>query len=237
MQGIDAVLRAIGAIVAVGGGSAAIAYAIFVALGKKWLDSRFDERLEKLKHEQAKELEHVRQEISTTFSRVSKVHEREFVALPAAWEKLQEAYGAVFRVASVLKEFPDLNKMTPQQLDEFIANCRLPQFRKDELKKAQDKTAAYQEAIYWVDLGEAKQAQIAFHNYIVQNRIFMNAELREKFSNVDSQLARAINACEIGKQAGSGELLREGSGIVWNLGAAVEEVEQAVQKRLHYEDV
>src|SRR5207253_1510705 len=49
--------------------------------------------LERFRHEQAKEIEHLRHEINSLFSRVSKIHEREFEVLPAAWQKLHESYG------------------------------------------------------------------------------------------------------------------------------------------------
>jgi hypothetical protein len=65
MNDINAFLRAIGAIVAVGGGSAAIAYAVFVTRGKQWLENRFARHFEELKHEKAKELEHVRHDITS----------------------------------------------------------------------------------------------------------------------------------------------------------------------------
>lgn len=126
--------------------------------------------------------------------------------------------------------------MTPSQLEAFVASCRLPDFQKDNIRAVGDKTTVYQDAIFWVDLHDAKDAQREFHNCVVQNRIFMNDDLRGTFNHVDLQLSRAIAACDIGKRIHSGELLTEGSGIVWNLGQVVEDVERAVQQRLHYAD-
>ena len=71
--------------VAAGGGGAAVAIGMFKTLGKGWLDQQFKERLERLKHEQAKEIEAGRQKVQAIFSRISKVHEKEFEVLPKAW--------------------------------------------------------------------------------------------------------------------------------------------------------
>jgi hypothetical protein len=71
----------------------AVAYKAFQKFGEKWLDARFAERLEKLKHEQTKEIEGTRRKVPWEFSRISKIHEKEFEVLPKAWLMLQEARG------------------------------------------------------------------------------------------------------------------------------------------------
>ena len=55
-------------ILAVGGGASAIAYGFFKLLGEKWLEAKFSERLEKLKHEQERELEMHRLQINSLFN-------------------------------------------------------------------------------------------------------------------------------------------------------------------------
>src|SRR2546428_1300707 len=116
----ELVVGAILKIVAVGGGAAALAYGLFVWLGKHWLEQEFAKDLERFRHEQAKEIEHVRHEINSLFSRVSKIHDREFEVLPAAWKKLHESNGRVFQACSALKQYPDLSAMSEDQLKEFL---------------------------------------------------------------------------------------------------------------------
>jgi cell division protein FtsB len=65
-----------GRIVAVGGSSAAIAYGLFCWFGKGWLEQQFNKQLERLKHDQQKEIEQLRHQINSLFSRVSKIHEK-----------------------------------------------------------------------------------------------------------------------------------------------------------------
>jgi len=48
----EAILNFIGAVVAYGGGGAAIAYLMFILLGKKWIENKFSQQLEEYKNEQ-----------------------------------------------------------------------------------------------------------------------------------------------------------------------------------------
>jgi protein-S-isoprenylcysteine O-methyltransferase Ste14 len=45
-------MAAFGTVIAVGGGAAAIAFALFRIFGEKWLSAKFNERLEAYKHAQ-----------------------------------------------------------------------------------------------------------------------------------------------------------------------------------------
>jgi hypothetical protein len=57
---IQSILTAIGAVFAVGGGIAVVAYALLKFFGEKWLSAKFEERLAAYKHAQQKELEELR---------------------------------------------------------------------------------------------------------------------------------------------------------------------------------
>ena len=88
---MEQIFEFIGKVVAVGGTSAAVAYAIFVFVGRKWLETKFSERLEAYKHEQNKELEEIRFRINSQFNRITKIHEKEIEVLPESWIRLQKA--------------------------------------------------------------------------------------------------------------------------------------------------
>lgn len=154
--------------------------------------------------------------------------------MPTAWQLLHNAQGKAFRVASAFKEFPDLSRMPEPQFDEFLASCRLPDYRREELRRAPDRATYYRDAIYWVDHREAQGAQAAFHNFLVQNRIFMTAELRDKFNAVDGILYDVLNRNEVGTWSKDPTLVRSSSRQLEQISEKVTEVEAAVQERLHY---
>ena len=67
----------LGKIVSYGGGAAVISYFIFQFLGKSWIESKFAERLDQLKHQHALELLRLRIEIDSLLSGVLKLQERD----------------------------------------------------------------------------------------------------------------------------------------------------------------
>jgi hypothetical protein len=146
--------------------SVATIYGLLQWFGKSWMDQQFKKRLEQLKHDQQKEIEQLRHQINALFSRVSKIHEKEFEVLPRAWTLLHQAYGSVFRVAMPFKFFP-----------------------------------------FWIELNDAKTAQIALNNYLAVNSIFM-----------------------------TDEALSSSSPTLSSVGDLFGEIESAVQKRLRYEE-
>jgi len=141
-------LTSVAKLIAAGGGGALVAYGLFQWLGRSWLDQHFRKQLEQLKHDQQKEIEQVRYQINSQFSRISKIHEKEFEILPEAWKLLQRAFGAVSRVASRFRRDPDLNGMGAPQFREFVASCPLPDFQKVELcdLKAPERNEYYSES-------------------------------------------------------------------------------------------
>ena len=60
---------------AYGGGSAAVAYLLFQWLGKTWIENKFAQRLDQLRHQQALELQRLRVEIDAMLSGALKLQE------------------------------------------------------------------------------------------------------------------------------------------------------------------
>ena len=153
----------LGKVLAYGGGGAAVAYGLFMFWGKKWIENKFSKSLEEYKHAQNKELEELRYKINSQFSRITKIHEKEFDLLPEAWSKMQDALGHISKFTSIYQEFPDLNKMSDEALEEFLANSKLQEYEKQELRKAQDKLEFYQEHIFWHNYMEVEKEFLNFH--------------------------------------------------------------------------
>jgi hypothetical protein len=237
LKTVNQILTFIGGIVAVGGTTTAIAYGLFVWLGRRWIENAFANQLERFRHERAKELEHLRHDIGRLFSRISKIHEREFAALPEAWSKLVIAHGKASSLAFPLKQVPDFRRMSAEQIDDFLETTPLPEFRRKEVREADDKTKTYVEARFWLDLGDATRAQNEFHNFIGENWIFLTDELRDGFLSIDKQIRGALIDVEVDHDLPKGSKERVDSHkALKNLEPAVEELGRLVQRRLHYED-
>lgn len=96
--------------VAYGGSGAIVAYLLFQFLGKTWIENKFAQRLDQLKHQQALELQRLRVEIDSLLSGALKLQDREFQILPEAWQKLDEAHALAKWFVCPGQDIPILTK-------------------------------------------------------------------------------------------------------------------------------
>ena len=73
----EQVLKFLGEVLIYGGTAAAIAYLLFQYLGKTWIENKFAQRLDQLRHQQALELQRLRVEIDSLLSGVLKLQEKD----------------------------------------------------------------------------------------------------------------------------------------------------------------
>jgi hypothetical protein len=213
-------------------------------LGQNWIEHRLEKfkaeqqkELERAKTEQQKELERLRHRLS---SRISKIHEKEFEVLPKAWLMLHDTYGSVLiALGLTFKACPNFQGFTEAQFEEFLTvrpASRLSNHQKDALRKASDRQKCFSEAIAGIDFDEAEEKRRIFQNYLIENRIFMTDELRKKFGSVAECFSAALTSYSVGKDANNWEMQHSGVKQVAQLKEMIDEVEQAVQERLRYEE-
>jgi hypothetical protein len=173
----------------------------------------------------------LKHEINSLFSRVSKVHEKEFEVLPEAWSLLQQAHGKVFKACSGMRRYRDLTRMSDLEFEDFVTNCPLADYEKSELRGATDRHKYYRDKIVWVEIREAREACAKLNNYLALNSIFMGEALREPFKQINLSLGRLVISQEIGNQ-GFPEMFKENAKELNDISGMFETVEKAVQKRL-----
>jgi len=128
---IDDVWKFLLEVLKVGGTSAVIVFGLVKWFGDRWFDKHFAAQLEKLKHENQKELENVKHTIQSTFSRIVKVHEREYEVLPKAWFMLHVAYGSAQTAVAQVKTWPDFRTMSDGDLEELLKRSKLLPHQQD----------------------------------------------------------------------------------------------------------
>jgi len=233
MEVINTLLQAIGAVVIAGGGLALIVYQVFKLLSVKWLDSQFDARLQALKHRHDKEIEQLRFKIAALLDRTTKLHEREFEALPEAWSKLNDAYWQARVVISVFKEYPDIDRMISAHQFEFIDGCRLHDWEKAELRATERKNEYYQKHITGHDLFEAKSKSRDAHVFLLKNGIFFGERILEALKKLDGLAWAAIIEHEINVEHGVRPMERKDSTALQNEGEPLlQELQALIRDRL-----
>lgn len=235
---MEQIVQFIGKAIAYLGGAAIVSYAIFTFLAKKWIESKFAERLETYKHELNKELDQARYRINALFSRVTKIHEKEFEVLPEAWHKMQDALGRISHFTSLFQQYPDLNQMSQPALEEFLEKSRLHKCEKQELLQASDKVSYYEDKIFWHELRDVEEAFWNFHNYIIKNKIFLSPDLQEQFTKIDDVMWSAIVERKVGHEANDREMWDKAyNKIKQDINPIRNIIENLVQTRLHYQEV
>ena len=214
-----------------GGTITALSLWLFKLFGEKWLDNKFAERLQAFKHEQQKEIEHLRFEINKLFDRTTKLHQREFEVLPEAWSLLAESYHTVKGLTAGFQSYPDIDRMSAAQMEDFLSKCQLENWQKDELRNAGDKNRYYQDAIFWYRLWDARKTSRGSAIFVLKNGIFMPPALKEKFDQVDELGWAALVEHELNKQHNFRpaqrdaltKFLKEGEPLMKELEAAVKQ--------------
>lgn len=197
---MEIIFQAIGKFIVAGGGLVAISYGLFKYLGRKWLDEKFSERLEAYKHEQQKEIERLRFKINALLDRATKFHQREYEVLPEAWSLLNDSFWKASSFLHPLQQYPDLDKMTPTQLEEYISNCPFNKWEIEELKASTTKTDYYIKRIFWHTIHDIKSTARDCHVYLAKNGIFLQPDLLEKFRTIDDAIWKALNQKEISER-------------------------------------
>lgn len=186
------VFEYLGKALVIGGGASFVAYQAFKHLAAKWLDARFEKNLQQLVHDQNKEIERLRSDLTKSFDRATKLHQREFEVLPKVWDEVSEAYWATASLVSPLQTIPDLNKMQEKQLLSFVAQSELSDWQKEELLTAGDKTKKYDEFIYWHKLNRVSQAHRSADIALSRNGVFVQDNIKEKLQSVLDLVRGAI---------------------------------------------
>ncbi len=206
----EELLRFLAQMLAYGGGSAAVAYLLFQWLGKTWIENKFAQRLDQLRHQQALDLQRLRVEIDAMLSGALKLQEKEFAVLPEAWAKLDEAHGLVAWLVSPMQQYANVDRMNSVQLEEFLANTEFAESQKDEVRNSHDKGRTYQDIAFWHRLHKVKKAFGELQSFVARNGIFLTAEVEEKFSKMSETLWSAVVSKEVGHEAKDWKMQNEG---------------------------
>jgi len=208
---VQSALAAFGGIVIVATALIVAAYGLFKLFAGKWLDSRFAEKQESLKHdlqvgieayknELQKELAAAKVQFDRLGDRATKLNEREFDALAETWGRLCEAYSSTHFVLRRILIGPDIDRMTKEQQADFIANCELAKWEKDELTKEEYKNKYYQTRIFWHRWAETADHTERFRSFFIPNGIFMPKEIEDKFDVIYTLISSALNEEEFNRQ-------------------------------------
>jgi hypothetical protein len=184
INGLALILRVLEILGFVVGLAVLLSYFLFKTLGSKWLETKFQERLERFRHAQNRELEELRLKINTLFDRTTRLHQREFEVMPEAWAKLNDAFYKTMALVSPFQQYPDLAHMSTEHFSEFVDSCHLGSWEKNELKglSVQERNSYYIDHVYWPRLVDTRNIVRDAHVYLMKNGIFLRPEIKDRFT-------------------------------------------------------
>jgi hypothetical protein len=226
-------LEILGRVIAYGGGGAAIAYLLFQYLGKSWIENKFNERLELLKHQQNIEAQRLRVEIDSLLSGVVRLQEREFEILPTAWRKLYRAQQTIKSLVSPFETYLKLDSFNEEQLEDVLAQTRFMESQKSEIRRSSNKTELYRELTFRYRLLEAKNVFCEYIDYFSENGILLSPQLKLKLNKASELLNSALASKEIGREHNDWKMQNEGwKKLESEVGPLVSEIENDIYARL-----
>ncbi len=230
----EAITQLIGDVVIYAGSMAAFSYAIFVFLGKKWIEAKFARDIEKYKSEQEVELEKLKLNINTLFNKVLKIQDREYDILPTLWGKLHILKLAVSNTITLFKQIPKLNSYSNEDLKKFIHNNNIPNDIAEKLYRESDKQKYYSLYLDALQMKVALNAFSEFSEYFEVNKIFLSSEIKEKTSLIHKYL----RSVWVDRNMSLNYDIREFWNSAYNtmenkVQPLAEEIEELVQKHLY----
>ena len=213
---------------ALGGGTSAIAYVVFRFFGKKFVENQFDKQLENHKYK-----------INSLYNRITKIHEKEFEVLPEAWKKLLDAYIILHEIANpfITPTLDDLDKKSKKQLQMFLSNSNLSQADREKVIKQKDKNKTYQSIVLQHRYNLAYKPIREFHDCIYYNSIFLSRDISDSFEKVDKELWQGLEDWQkFQKKNDMYKIVTTVIQIKKNADRGMSEIKELVQKRLRTND-
>jgi hypothetical protein len=226
---------------------AALLIAVFFAARtyiEGWIRKRFDAQLKAMEQAHARhlqdmqfthdhEIERIRETVQATFSRISKVHEKEFEVLPKMWSMLHLAHGAAHALVVGSEPAPNFEALNDEE--SLMAVLDVKEFsaiQKNAVRQSSDQMKTYLDIVRLKNIHRGKTAQIAFNNYILENQIFLSVELADMMHELSLAYAVGIAHFESGHAHGQYKMVNEGCDSITRTGPRLQEVRRAIQKRL-----
>lgn len=229
----DDFLKFVGAMLTFGGGGAAVAYFVFRFLGEAWIENKFKEKLAAHTHQQALEIQRLRVEIDSMLSGSIKLQDREFKILPEAWEKLDQVQGEVAWLVDPTQFYPALNRMNQDELREFYEASKLPSSQLHKINASSNKLEAYIEIIFWHRLNKVRASLGELQHCVARNGIFLESELKQKFTKVIDLLSAALSSKQMGVEAKNWKLQDQGwEKVKQEITPLYKSIELDIQQRL-----
>jgi hypothetical protein len=218
--------------VAAGGGAALITFILLQYLGKKWLDDRFSNRLNELRHEQNKEVERLRIEIQTLLNGALRVQQNEFEIFPTLWEMINRAFGLVQESCAPKYRNFMISHLLDEEFNDLLNELTFTESERRLLEKSANKDDLFTHLLVKSQISESFAGVNDLCKYVAKHQILIPENINSevvKFANSLSELQEKIKINQENKHYAGVDMNYQQA---INLRKSMVEIGDMMQKRL-----
>ena len=207
--------------------SGAFTYGLIRLFGNKLLDHQF-----------AKGLERYKFKIDSQFDRISKIHEKEFEVLPRIWALVLKARSILYSLSNPSQEYPNLDVVSQEELEEFLEQSDLKRTDKDKLRASKHRVKDYQLISYIKKLNTANHAIAEMDAYYHANKIFLTTDMNGSIWALRSDFIKAFVTLKnaYGEESMRHDDIMDAYRIIEGHAEKLDQVAAQIQARLRFEE-
>ncbi len=214
--------------------SVGVAYAAFKHLAEKWLDNKFESKLEAARHAYAMAIAKAQISFDAQLKAHIRDQENDFKLLPEAWYLAGEAFGRLNWVVSTMQSWPRVGEMNNEELNELLKDSDFLETEKQRLRALHGRMRqqAYIEVEQVSRLNSVYKANRELMQFMDKHGILMPTSLRQDFNLLSTEVHNLSN-----RQMLAFQEVGENQSILWDhLNEVVRpihsRIEQAIIDRL-----
>ncbi|WP_298331090.1 hypothetical protein [Asticcacaulis sp.] len=173
-----------------------IAYLVVKRWGEKYVDSKFDRAMEKLKYAHQFEIELLKGSVQGEVSRAARFFEQEFTALSESHKLLIRSVSSAQDLLNRLQQAPGVVGLTDAQIQAMLSKAEIGQEDIDKVL-AETKPFDRQKIVsnLWIHrkFNTAWSDWVAFRNYRLDHSIFLDEEILEPIGKIDALIHDALD--------------------------------------------
>jgi hypothetical protein len=130
-------------------------------------------------------------------------------ALEELWKKVIQALEKASISTAAWKQYPDFNRMSAEAASELLASSRLTERQRTELQSAPDPNKYYMNAVFWLELNDARRGLNELSASLDYSRVNVPAHVASTVDQLIQSLYGALSSYEISHDAPDHQLMKD----------------------------
>lgn len=215
-------------------GAVAVAYAAFRHFAQKWLDSKFAERLEAIRHDYALQVAQAKVRFDSLLTARIRDQENDFKLLPEAWTLVEDAFGRLSWVISPIQSYTQVAQMQGDVLEEYLKDCDFKESEKQKIRQSSGstRTEIFREIENVTRLDTVYLASKNLLTFVSKNGIFLPVGLKEDLKNISSEIHQLANRQALIHETGGEKPSELWDHLYHKVRPIYERIEGSIEQRL-----